>query len=503
MTKVRVRFAPSPTGPLHIGGVRTALFNFLFAKKHRGDFVLRIEDTDQKRFVQGAEKYIENTLNWLDIAPDEGPENPKQFGPYRQSERKAIYEQNLPTLLESGDVYYAFDPPEELEAKRKEYESKGEVFSYNAETRKSMKNSLNMSNTQLEQELLNETPYVIRFKMPANEEVLVEDRIRGKFSVNTKELDDKVLVKTDGMPTYHLANVIDDAMMQISHVIRGEEWLPSLPLHLLLYKAFRWTPPQFAHLPLILKPEGNGKLSKRDGTKFGFPVFPMEWKTEQETFLGFKELGYYPEAVVNFLADLGWTPQPENEVLTLEELAEQFDLEKVHKAGARFDIKKAEHINKEILHHKTVEELLPEYEQKLQNWNVNSSVVDNRKVLEVMKERANFMNDLVSESLFFYEAPMAYNENLINKASNADTPNMIEKLMTLLETNDFNDSESLSSDIHTFAKESNLGMGKVMMPLRLSLVGEMKGPDVPVIMQILGKEESLHRLEYFAKFIQA
>ncbi len=502
MSKVRVRFAPSPTGPLHIGGVRTALFNYLFAKKHQGDFILRIEDTDQSRYVEEAEAYIMESLHWLGLSPDESPEYEKEFRPYRQSERKDIYQSYIPKILESGYAYYAFDTPEELEAKRKEYESKGAVFSYNAETRGQMNNSLGMSPEELEEKMRNRPNYVIRFKMPENEEIITQDIIRGTSKINTKELDDKVLVKADGMPTYHFANVIDDAQMQISHVIRGEEWLPSLPLHLLLNKALGFTPPQFAHLPLILKPEGNGKLSKRDGAKLGFPVFPIEWKEENETHLGFRELGYYPMAMNNFLAQLGWTPKSEEELLSMEELIEQFDLEKVHKAGARFDIKKAEHLNKLYFHSLSVNEIYPEYRISLSEWNIEPGDIEVERVIEVMKDRVSFLNELVSESLFFYESPMAFNENEIKKATSENTPQRLQELRGHLESNEFT-AESLSSALKAFAQEKELGMGKVMMPVRLALVGEMKGPDVPVIMEILGKENSLKRLEYFEKFIQA
>ena len=338
MSKVRVRFAPSPTGPLHLGGVRTALYDYLFAKNQGGDFVLRIEDTDTARYVEGAEEYIMKALEWCGIIPDESPIHGGNYGPYRQSERRDIYDKYTAEILKTDYAYIAFDTPEELEKVRAEYEAKGEVFSYNNFTRNSMRNSLTLSEQET-QELINQNvPYVVRFKMPIDRIVNLEDIIRGKSSVNTNTLDDKVLVKNDGMPTYHFANIIDDHEMEITHVIRGEEWLPSMPLHVLLYEAMGWTAPEFAHLSLILKPEGKGKLSKRDGAKFGFPVFPMNFYDEAtgETYKGYKEEGYLPEAFVNFLALLGWSPSDDKEILSLEEMAAEFDLHKVHKAGARF-----------------------------------------------------------------------------------------------------------------------------------------------------------------------
>lgn len=339
--KVRVRFAPSPTGPLHIGGVRTALFNYLFAKKHGGDFLLRIEDTDQNRYVEGAEEYIIEALNWLNIPYDEGIGKEKDCAPYRQSERKDLYKQYADALIESGNAYYAFDTSEELDAHRKDHEEKGKTFIYNWHNRLKLKNSLVFSSEETRQKIANGEEYVIRFKSPVNETLHLNDIIRGGIQVETSVLDDKVLFKSDGMPTYHLANIVDDHLMKITHVIRGEEWLPSMALHVLLYRAFRWDAPEFAHLPLILKPTGNGKLSKRDGDKMGFPVFPLEWKTaEGELFSGYREDGYLPEAVINMLAFLGWNPGTEQEIFSLEELIEAFELERVHKAGAKFDPEK-------------------------------------------------------------------------------------------------------------------------------------------------------------------
>src|SRR5690554_199431 len=369
--KVRVRFAPSPTGPLHIGGVRTALFNYLFAKKHGGDFLLRIEDTDQNRFVEGAEEYIVEALAWLNIPFDEGPETPAfegggDYGPYRQSERKELYKQYADKLLESGDAYYAFDTAEELDAHRADHEAKGKTFIYNWHNRLKLKNSLVFSEEETKQRIANGEEYVIRFKSPENETLHLKDIIRGGIEVETNILDDKVLFKSDGMPTYHLANIVDDHLMGITHVIRGEEWLPSLPLHVLLYRAFGWNPPHFAHLPLILKPTGNGKLSKRDGDKMGFPVFPLQWKAaEGELFSGYREDGYLPEAVINMLAFLGWNPGTEQEIFSLDKLVQNFDLARVHKAGAKFDPEKTRWFQNQYFQQMDIQRLTDEFAQFL------------------------------------------------------------------------------------------------------------------------------------------
>lgn len=496
MSKVRVRFAPSPTGPLHLGGVRTALYDYLFAKNKGGDFVLRIEDTDTARYVEGAEEYIMKALEWCGIIPDESPIHGGNYGPYRQSERRHIYDKYTAEILKTDYAYIAFDTPEELEKVRAEYEAKGEVFSYNNFTRNSMRNSLTLSEQET-QELINQNvPYVVRFKMPIDRIVNLEDIIRGKSSVNTNTLDDKVLVKNDGMPTYHFANIIDDHEMEITHVIRGEEWLPSMPLHVLLYEAMGWTAPEFAHLSLILKPEGKGKLSKRDGAKFGFPVFPMNFYDEAtgETYKGYKEEGYLPEAFVNFLALLGWSPSDDKEILSLEEMASEFDLHKVHKAGARFSKEKAEWFNHQYLQKQSNEELLEGFKNLEETKNINLSEEKLLKIIGLMKERATFVKDIYTQGKFFFEAPAEYDEKAVKKAWNEETTSIMTELSEKLNTTEFK-SEILKEEIHHFVEEKGLGFGKVMMPLRLALVGELKGPDVPDLLEILGKEESLTRLK--------
>lgn len=495
MSKVRVRFAPSPTGPLHLGGVRTALYDYLFAKNQGGEFILRIEDTDTARFVHGAEEYIMDALEWCGIIPDESPKHGGKFAPYRQSERRDIYDKYVEEILKTGHAYLAFDTPEELDEIRKEYEEKGEVFAYNSVTRNRLKNSLTLPQDEVERLKKNGVPYVIRFKMPVNRVLNLEDIIRGKSSVNTDTLDDKVLVKNDGMPTYHFANIIDDHEMEISHVIRGEEWLPSLGLHYLLYEAFGWERPQFAHLSLILKPEGKGKLSKRDGDKFGFPVFPLNFKDPETGNIskGYREEGYLPEAFTNMVALLGWSPANDREILSLEEMAQEFDLHKVHKAGARFSKEKAEWFNQEYLKIKPDADIL-EILKTDENYPENLSDDKALKIIQIMKERATFPKDILSEGKFFFEAPNSYDEKAVKKAWNPETAETLTKLSAKIENCDFQ-NETLKQAIHDFAEENSLGMGKVMMPMRLALVGELKGPDVPDLMEILGKEETKSRIE--------
>jgi glutamyl-tRNA synthetase len=497
MSKVRVRFAPSPTGPLHLGGVRTALYDYLFAKNQGGSFVLRIEDTDTARYVEGAENYIQEALEWCGIIPDESPKHGGKYGPYRQSERGEIYAKYTAQILKTDYAYIAFDTTEELDEIRKEFEEKGEVFSYNFQTRNRLKNSESLSAEEIQKLLDEKTPYVVRFKMPFDRILNLEDIIRGKFSVNTNTLDDKVLVKHDGMPTYHFANIIDDHEMEISHVIRGEEWLPSLGLHVLLYEAMGWKPPEFAHLSLILKPEGKGKLSKRDGAKFGFPVFPLNFydAATGETFKGYREEGYLSEAFINFLALLGWSPANDKEILSLEEMAQEFDLHKVHKAGARFSKEKAEWFNHQYLQKKTDEEvlkLLKEIDA------VKSAPLSDEKLLKIvhlMKERANFAKDIYENGKFFFEKPISYDEKSVKKAWNEGTADILSELSAELNKIETFEASILKAHIHDFAEKKQLGMGKVMMPLRLSLVGELKGPDVPDILEILGKEESISRID--------
>lgn len=495
MSKVRVRFAPSPTGPLHLGGVRTALYDYLFAKNQGGDFVLRIEDTDTARYVEGAEEYIMQSLEWCGIIPDESPKHGGNYGPYRQSERRDIYDQYTEQILKTDYAYLAFDTPEELEKIRAEYEAKGEVFSYNYLTRNNLKNSIVLSDSEVQNLIDAKIPYVVRFKMPIDRNIQLEDIIRGKFSVNTNTLDDKVLVKNDGMPTYHFANIIDDHEMEITHVIRGEEWLPSMPLHVLLYEAMGWNAPEFAHLSLILKPEGKGKLSKRDGAKFGFPVFPMNFYDEAtgETYKGYKEEGYLPEAFVNFLALIGWSPSDDKEILSLEEMAAEFDLHKVHKAGARFSKEKAEWFNHQYLQRKSNEEILEIFKNLEETQNINLSDENLLKIIGLMKERATFVKDIYLQGKFFFEAPTSYDEKAVKKAWNEETASIMRELSEKLNTTEFK-TDVLKEEIHHFVEEKELGFGKVMMPLRLSLVGELKGPDVPDLLEILGKEESVKRM---------
>ncbi|AZB31706.1 glutamate--tRNA ligase [Chryseobacterium balustinum] len=494
MEKVRVRFAPSPTGPLHLGGVRTALYDYLFAKNQGGEFVLRIEDTDTARYVEGAEEYIEEALEWCGIIPDESPKKGGKFAPYRQSERRDIYDKYTEQILKTDYAYIAFDTAEELDAIRAEYEAKGDVFSYDNKTRNRLRNSLALSEEEVQQLLEAKTPYVVRFKMPVDRTLGLVDIIRGNTSVNTDILDDKVLVKNDGMPTYHFANIIDDHEMEISHVIRGEEWLPSLGLHTLLYEAMGWEAPQFAHLSLILKPEGKGKLSKRDGDKFGFPVFPLNFTDPATGHVskGYRESGYLPEAFINMVALLGWSPADDKEILTLDEMVKEFDLHKVHKAGARFSKEKSEWFNHQYIQKTSDEELM----NILKNSDLNLNMADEKllKIIHLMKERATFPKDIYENGKFFFEAPTSYDEKASKKAWNDETSNLLTEFAENLQSiNDFT-SENIKQNLHDFAENKGLGMGKVMMPLRLALVGELKGPDVPDILELIGKEESVARI---------
>lgn len=494
MEKVRVRFAPSPTGPLHLGGVRTALYDYLFAKNQGGEFVLRIEDTDTARYVEGAEEYIEEALEWCGIIPDESPKKGGKFAPYRQSERRDIYDKYTEQILKTDYAYIAFDTAEELDAIRAEYEAKGDVFSYDNKTRNRLRNSLALSEKEVQKLLEAKTPYVVRFKMPVDRTLGLVDIIRGNSAVNTDTLDDKVLVKNDGMPTYHFANIIDDHEMEISHVIRGEEWLPSLGLHTLLYEAMGWEAPQFAHLSLILKPEGKGKLSKRDGDKFGFPVFPLNF-TDPATgnvSKGYRESGYLPEAFINMVALLGWSPADDKEILTLDEMVKEFDLHKVHKAGARFSKEKSEWFNHQYIQKTSDEELL----NILKNSDLSLNIDDEKllKIIHLMKERATFPKDIYENGKFFFEAPTSYDEKASKKAWNDETSNLLTEFAVTLSGVEAFTAENIKQNLHDFAENKGLGMGKVMMPLRLALVGELKGPDVPDILELIGKEESIARI---------
>lgn len=492
--QVRVRFAPSPTGPLHIGGVRTALFNYLFAKKHNGVFYLRIEDTDQTRFVPGAEAYIMEALEWLGIAPEETVGKNEKFGPYRQSERKDLYQQYADQLINSGWAYYAFDTPESLDALRKEQEAEGKTFIYNHTNREKLDTSLVISAEEVAKRIANGEHYVIRFKTPVDETLHLKDIIRGDVKFETNLLDDKVLFKSDGMPTYHLANIVDDHLMETSHVIRGEEWLPSMPLHVLLYKAFGWEAPEFAHLPLILKPIGNGKLSKRDGDKMGFPVFPLEWKTAEGVSSGYRENGFFPEAVVNFLALLGWNDGTEKEIFSLEELAASFDLNRVHKAGAKFDPEKNKWFNHQYLIKQNDADLAKSFSPILEEKGIDVSKYDLTRIVSLIKERANFVSEFWDLTDFFFQAPTSYDEKA-SKNWKEETPALMQELISTLEYIDGFDSANIEAIVKDWLTKNEIGMGKVMQPFRLSLVGALKGPHLFDIVEIIGKEETISRIQ--------
>lgn len=497
--KVRVRFAPSPTGALHLGGVRTALFNYLFARHHGGDFLLRIEDTDQTRYVEGAEEYIIESLKWCGLNFDEGVGVGGEYGPYRQSERKEIYKKYAFQLVESGNAYYSFDTAEELDEARKKCEERGETFIYNALSRKKLKNSLHMDGDEVKNLLDSGAHYVIRFKMPENEELHLHDIIRGDVQFNSSQLDDKVLYKSDGMPTYHLANIVDDHLMKITHVIRGEEWLPSLPLHVLLYKSFGWedTMPSFAHLPLILKPVGNGKLSKRDGNKMGFPVFPMEFTDPAtgEIWHGYKEDGYFPDAFINMLALLGWNPGTEQEIFTLQELCDLFSLERVKKSGAKFDPEKTKWFNHKYLIAKSDAELAGLLNKELENHDLSYDIKKLEKICGLMKERANFVSDLFNDCLFFFVAPTEYNEKDSKKYWKEETTSLMKELLEILKGIDDYSFANTDKIISGWITENEIGFGKVMNPFRVAIVGAAKGPHMYDIMEIIGKEETIRRLE--------
>ena len=497
MTKnVRVRFAPSPTGPLHIGGVRTALFNYLFAKKHKGTFVLRIEDTDQNRYVAGTEEYIVDSLNWCNIPFDEGPGKDGGFGPYRQSERKHLYKEYADKLIASGNAYYAFDTNEELDFHRKDHESKGKTFIYNWHNRLKLSNSLSLSADEVKAKLDGGDNYVIRFKSPQDETLHLTDIIRGDIEIDTNILDDKVLFKSDGMPTYHLANIVDDHLMEISHVIRGEEWLPSLALHQQLYDAFGWQKPEFAHLPLILKPTGKGKLSKRDGDKLGFPVFPLEWKDPKtgDVSTGYKEEGYFTEVVINFLAFLGWNPGTEQEIFSLDELIKAFELERVHKAGARFDPDKIKWFNHHYMQERNNDELAATFkasQPELETTDVNYISL----VVGLIKERATFVSDFWELSSFFFEAPNTFVEKASKKAWKADTDDIMKELASVIKSTEAESTEQLQTGVKQWISKKDIGFGKVMQPLRLALVGDLKGPDLFQIMFMIGRDATVRRIE--------
>ncbi len=496
--KVRVRFAPSPTGALHIGGVRTALYNYLFAKQHGGELVFRIEDTDSHRFVPGAEEYILESFRWLGIQFDEGVSFGGNYGPYRQSERRDIYKKYVQQLLDSDKAYIAFDTPEELEAKRAEIPN----FQYDASTRLQMRNSLTMNSEEVERRIAEGEQYVVRFKIDPGEAITVHDLIRGDVHVNSSILDDKVLYKSaDCLPTYHLANIVDDHLMEISHVIRGEEWLPSAPLHVLLYRAFGWeeSMPQFAHLSLLLKPDGNGKLSKRDGDRLGFPVFPLEWHDPKtgEVSSGYRESGYLPEAVINFLALLGWNPGNDEEVMSMDDLIRLFDLTRCSKSGAKFDYEKGKHFNHIYLQKRSDKELAPIVQSKLDALGIAADSAKVEMAIAAMKERATLTCDLWDLCRFFFVAPTEFNEKDVQKRWKDDTHTLLSGLLCEIEKlPSFDDAEACEEQVKAWCAAKGYGLGNVMNPFRLTLVGEMRGPQMFVITRILGKDEVLKRLKF-------
>jgi len=496
--EVRVRFAPSPTGPLHIGGVRTALYSYLFAKQHNGKFLLRIEDTDSARFVPGAEEYINEALQWVGIKVDEGVREGGPHAPYRQSERQDIYNEHITQLLNAGKAYYAFDTAAELEAKRNMIKN----FQYDASTRGLMKNSLTLSPEEVKQRLNAGEQYVVRIKIEPDEEVHVQDVIRGDVAVNSSILDDKVLYKSvDNLPTYHLANVVDDHLMEISHVIRGEEWLPSAPLHVLLYRAFGWeaTIPEFAHLPLLLKPDGNGKLSKRDGDRLGFPVFPLEWKDPEtgDTVSGYREMGYYPEAVVNFLALLGWHTDTDQEIFSMQELIDRFSLERCSKSGAKFDFEKARWFNHIYLQKRPVEELVAAFKPVLSAKGVTANDAVITKAVTMMRERIYFAKELWDTTSYFFVAPTAYDEKAVQKRWKENTPQQLTEMMHLIEQMNFFETDKAAAEdaVMQWIADKEYKVGEVMNAFRLALVGASIGPHIFDLTAILGKNETLQRMQ--------
>jgi len=494
---IRVRFAPSPTGPLHMGGVRTALYNYLFARKHGGTLILRIEDTDQTRFVPGAEEYIIESLSWCGINFDESVTAGGPHAPYRQSERKQLYQQYSNQLIASGHAYYAFDTPDELEQARKSAEAQKQTFIYNAETRKQGRNSLVMPEAQVNDLIAAGEPYVVRFKIPENTQVEMDDIIRGRVVVQSETLDDKVLFKSDGMPTYHLANIADDHLMEISHVIRGEEWLPSLPLHVLLYEAFGWEAPQFAHLPLLLKPDGNGKLSKRDGDRLGFPVFPMQWTDPKtgEISSGYREAGYYPDAFVNMLALLGWNPGTEQEFFSMDELIQAFSLERVGKSGSKFDPEKTKWFNQQYLVQRDDTSLAGEFIPLLEKKGINTNPEYVSKVVGLVKERVQFVHELWEQSSFFFQAPDSYDEQVIKKRWKENTPAQMAELAGLLNGITTFTATHIDEALKSWIEEKGYGMGAIMNALRLLLVGAAKGPHLGDIMALIGQKETISRIQ--------
>ena len=494
---VRVRFAPSPTGPLHIGGVRTALYNYLFARQNGGKMILRIEDTDQTRFVPGAEQYIIEALDWLGIEFDEGVHIGGPYGPYRQSDRKPMYRQYADQLIRDGWAYYAFDKPEALDAKRKEYEAQKKTFQYDCTTRGAMENSISLGMEEAQRRIDAGEPYVVRFMFPDNIDITVHDLIRGDVTMNSRLLDDKVLFKSDGMPTYHLANIVDDHTMEITHVIRGEEWLPSAPLHVMLYKAFGWQAPQFAHLPLLLKPEGNGKLSKRDGDRLGFPVFPLEWHDPKsgEVSSGYREQGYLPQAVVNMLALMGWNPGTEQELMSMDELIKLFNIEHVSKNGARFNLEKAKWFNHEYFQQLCDEQVAAYLEKQLGEHGVTAAHDYVVKVAGMMKERITFPSELWDTCSYFFTAPTEYNEKDVAKRWTPDMHIHMQKVIDILNTVPFEHDAIHKALLDDYIAAGGLNTGKVMNSLRIAVVGRTVGPDMITLILTIGKDETISRVK--------
>ncbi len=499
MRKVRVRFAPSPTGPLHIGGVRTALYNYLFARQNGGDMILRIEDTDQTRFVPGAEDYIIEALDWLGIKFDEGVHIGGNYGPYRQSDRKPLYRQYADQLLRDGWAYYAFDRPEALDAKRKEYEAQKKTFQYDCTTRGTMENSLSIPADEVTRRIESGEPYVVRFKFPEDLDITVHDLIRGDVTMNSRLLDDKVLFKSDGMPTYHLANIVDDHLMEVSHVIRGEEWLPSAPLHVMLYRAFGWedTMPQFAHLPLLLKPDGNGKLSKRDGDRLGFPVFPLDWHNPEtgEISSGYRERGYLPEAVVNMLALLGWNPGNDQELMTMDELIKLFSIEHISKSGAKFNVEKAKWFNHEYLQKCSDERIAEMFLPQLKEHGIDAPMDYVVKVCGMMKERISFPSELWDQTHYFFVAPTEYDPKAVAKRWKPGMTSHMAKVIEILNTVPFEYDAIHQALLEDYIKGNELNMGQIMNSLRLAVVGTTVGPDMLTLVMTIGKEETIARVQ--------
>jgi glutamyl-tRNA synthetase len=498
--EVRVRFAPSPTGALHIGGVRTALYNYLFAKKNKGTFVLRIEDTDQTRYVEGTEEYIQNALDWLGIAPDEGIVQGGNFGPYKQSERKELYLKEAQRLIDEDKAYYAFDTPEELDAMRERLKA-AKVANpvYDSITRSSMKNSLTLSLDEVQSRINAGGPYVIRLKVPRAEEVRLNDMVRGWVKVHSSNIDDKILVKSDGMPTYHLANVVDDHMMEISHVIRGEEWLPSAPLHVLLYQFLGWedTMPQFAHLPLLLKPDGNGKLSKRDADKKGYPVFPMDWAdpVSGEISIGFKEQGYFKESVINFLALLGWNPGTEQEIFDTEELIQAFSIDRINKAGAKFDIDKAKWFNQQYMKAKPLSELAEYLLKDLKEAGIECTPGKAETICALLQERVTFPSEFMTKGMYFFAKPVEYDEKVIRKKWNDEAKSVLQAFANAVKNVDILTPEEALNTLNKVLEEQGVKMGKILQALRVSVTGTGAGPDLMGILSVLGRDEVVDRIE--------